>query len=179
MKRTAKETFLYNFVKIYAKYLTLFLPAKGGISPYMSVTWPSPVGIGLSYNLMRKLLKKSEKLSNIYLFQKENLIQILLVSTWPKRPFRLNQAVMNSRSGGAGLGPTYPVLRYLLSPWTMLIIRHNIYISTVSSKGQPNSEWISPNMQIWNYKNFCPTNKQGSYPKTSLHSPKNHQEKLL
>ena len=27
--------------------LTLFLPAKGGISPYMSVTWPSPVGIGL------------------------------------------------------------------------------------------------------------------------------------
>ena len=27
--------------------LTLFLPAKGGISPYMSVMWPSPVGIGL------------------------------------------------------------------------------------------------------------------------------------
>ena len=29
--------------------LTLFLPALGGISPYMSVTWPSPVGIGLSH----------------------------------------------------------------------------------------------------------------------------------
>ena len=29
--------------------LTLFLPAMGGISPYMSVTWPSLVGIGLSY----------------------------------------------------------------------------------------------------------------------------------
>ena len=29
-------------------YLTLFLPAKGGISPYMSVTWPSLVGIGLN-----------------------------------------------------------------------------------------------------------------------------------
>ena len=28
--------------------LTLFLPAMGGISPYMSVTWPSPVGIGLN-----------------------------------------------------------------------------------------------------------------------------------
>ena len=27
--------------------LTLFLPAKGGISPYMSITWQSPVGIGL------------------------------------------------------------------------------------------------------------------------------------
>ena len=27
--------------------LTLFLPAMGGISPYMNVTWPSPVGIGL------------------------------------------------------------------------------------------------------------------------------------
>ena len=27
--------------------LTLFLPAKGGISPYMSFTWPSPVSIGL------------------------------------------------------------------------------------------------------------------------------------
>ena len=30
------------------KYLTLFLPAKGRISPYMSITWPSLVGIGLS-----------------------------------------------------------------------------------------------------------------------------------
>ena len=28
--------------------LTLFLSAMGGISPYMSVTWPSPVGIGLN-----------------------------------------------------------------------------------------------------------------------------------
>ena len=28
-------------------FLTLFLPAKGGISPYMSVTWPSLVEIGL------------------------------------------------------------------------------------------------------------------------------------
>ena len=28
--------------------LTLFLPTKGGISPYISVTWPSPVGIGLN-----------------------------------------------------------------------------------------------------------------------------------
>ena len=28
--------------------LTLFLLAKGGINPYMSVTWPSPVGIGLN-----------------------------------------------------------------------------------------------------------------------------------
>ena len=28
--------------------LTLFLPAMGGISPHMSVTWQQPVGIGLS-----------------------------------------------------------------------------------------------------------------------------------
>ena len=28
-------------------FLTLFLPTKDGISPYMSVTWPSLVGIGL------------------------------------------------------------------------------------------------------------------------------------
>ena len=28
-------------------YLTLFRPGKGGISPYMSVTWPSRLGIGL------------------------------------------------------------------------------------------------------------------------------------
>ena len=33
--------------KIIFNCLTLFLPAKGGISPYMSVTWPSLVGIGL------------------------------------------------------------------------------------------------------------------------------------
>ena len=35
----------FNILK---RYLTLFLPAKGGISPYMSVMWPSPVGIGLT-----------------------------------------------------------------------------------------------------------------------------------
>ena len=29
-------------------HLTLFLPAKGRISPYMRVTWPSPLGIGLT-----------------------------------------------------------------------------------------------------------------------------------
>ena len=34
--------------KVQNQSLTLFLPAMGGISPYMSVTWPSPVGIGLS-----------------------------------------------------------------------------------------------------------------------------------
>ena len=31
--------------------LTLFLPGKGGISPYMSVTWPSLVRIGLSFDI--------------------------------------------------------------------------------------------------------------------------------
>ena len=31
-----------NFV-----WLTLFLPAKGRISPYMSIKWPSPIRIGL------------------------------------------------------------------------------------------------------------------------------------
>ena len=29
--------------------LTLFLPDMGGISPYISVAWPSPVGIGLMH----------------------------------------------------------------------------------------------------------------------------------
>ena len=29
--------------------LTLFLPGEGGISPYMSVTWPSRLGIGLKH----------------------------------------------------------------------------------------------------------------------------------
>ena len=34
--------------KIVFSWLTLFLPAKGGISPYMSIKWPSLVGIGLN-----------------------------------------------------------------------------------------------------------------------------------
>ena len=33
---------------LHFELLTLFLQAMGGISPYMNVTWPSPVGIGLS-----------------------------------------------------------------------------------------------------------------------------------
>ena len=39
-------------------HLTLFLPAMGGISPYMSSTWPSAVGIGLS-QLSKLFQKKS------------------------------------------------------------------------------------------------------------------------
>ena len=39
---------LTNQRRIFKACSTLFLPAMGGISPYMSVTWPSPVGIGLS-----------------------------------------------------------------------------------------------------------------------------------
>ena len=35
--------------------LTLFLPAMGGISPYMSVTWQQPVEIGLrTYSFLEK-----------------------------------------------------------------------------------------------------------------------------
>jgi hypothetical protein len=35
-------------VSNYPGVLTLFLPALGGISPYMSIMWQQPVGIGLS-----------------------------------------------------------------------------------------------------------------------------------
>ena len=40
------ETAQNNIRNLYN--LTLFLPPMGGISPYMSITWPSPVGIGLN-----------------------------------------------------------------------------------------------------------------------------------
>ena len=47
--------FQAEFLQIYVKILnnsksilTLFLPALGGISPYMSVTWQQPVEIGLN-----------------------------------------------------------------------------------------------------------------------------------
>ena len=37
------------FLKIWVYFcLTLFLPAMGRISPYISVTWQQPVGIGLT-----------------------------------------------------------------------------------------------------------------------------------
>ena len=38
--------------------LTLFLPALDGISPYMSITWQQPVGIGLTLIGMSSESKK-------------------------------------------------------------------------------------------------------------------------
>ena len=42
------NTYSYSNIKAIQEHLTLFLPAMGEISPYMSVTWPSPVEIGLN-----------------------------------------------------------------------------------------------------------------------------------
>ena len=39
-------TTIERFLSLLFDWLTLFLLHKGGISPYMSVTWPSLVGIG-------------------------------------------------------------------------------------------------------------------------------------
>ena len=38
--------------------LTLFIPAMGGISPYMRVTWQQPVGIGLTEVQVSNIFKK-------------------------------------------------------------------------------------------------------------------------
>ena len=54
-------SFLLNILYIpYYKALTLFLPlpAMGGISPYMSLTWQQLVGIGLKHTMQTKVHQK-------------------------------------------------------------------------------------------------------------------------
>ena len=59
------------------RLLTLFQPAKDGISPYMSVTWPSPVGIGLiSKNMLWN--------QNYYIFSQNNSWKCSTTKNWMK-----------------------------------------------------------------------------------------------
>ena len=44
-----KKMYLIKWLRFPCYFLTLFLPGEGGISPYMNVTWPLRLGIGLTW----------------------------------------------------------------------------------------------------------------------------------
>ena len=61
--------------------LTLFLPVKSRISPYMTVTWPSPVGIGLksrNWNMNSTLIADFMLIQNFMVSQGRNLYILIL-----------------------------------------------------------------------------------------------------
>ena len=64
--------------------LTLFLPGEGGISPYMNVTWPLRLGIGLKLKMIEII--KSDFLSwTFYQITKllsHNLLPCKMCITW-------------------------------------------------------------------------------------------------
>ena len=91
-----------TIIKILTYYLlTLFLPAMGGISPYMSVTWPSPVGIGLNSlylqivslfsatsDLVSKIKLKQKNLTKLRIHNFKTTVFNAKVKTWHLNSFK-------------------------------------------------------------------------------------------